>query len=505
MPIVPQLNEKMINTSFLQSPKIRLGFILILALFIRLEGITSRPIWYDEAFSILLAEQGPAAIISGTLAPDADSSAAEEHPPAYYFMLWGWMKIFGSSLVAARMLSIIASLGSIFLVYKITEHLFDSNTALTSGLICAILPFQIHYGQEIRMYVLMTFWLCLATYAFLKRQWILFGIAAALAQYTHNLSAFYLIPLALTPLFQRDWKTLRALTLAGLGALILYTPWLMHLPAQMAKVGTNFWIEKPGIEKIFNLMLVYLPNLPLPNAMLLPGLLFAALTIILAVFQTYRAKTAEGYWLAWLSFAMPAMLWLVSQAIPIYVERALLPAQALFCIWLAWALTKTKLPRPIQIFTFAMVFISAGMGIYQHITYAGFPYIRAKAITENIQSELRPGDIIIHSNKLSYLPSFYFDRALPQTYIADLHGSGTDTLSSATRKIMGLNVQENIESAAANAGRVWFIIYEQSINESKSQGLETHPHLAYLNQRFTLESVITWDGIQVFIYSRKTP
>ncbi|MBK9209441.1 MAG: hypothetical protein IPL71_14510 [Anaerolineales bacterium] len=77
--------------SLLQNKKTKLIFILALALIIRLAGIASRPIWYDEAFSILLAEQGPTAILNGTLAADADSSAAEEHPPAYYFMLWGWI------------------------------------------------------------------------------------------------------------------------------------------------------------------------------------------------------------------------------------------------------------------------------------------------------------------------------------------------------------------------------------------------------------------------------
>jgi hypothetical protein len=161
------------------------------------------------------------------------------------------------------------------------------------------------------MYVLLTFWLCLATLTFLKRQWILFSIAAALAQYTHNLAAFYLIPLAFSPIFQTDWKTLRSLTLAGFAAIIMYSPWLIHLPAQISKVTSSFWIEKPGFEKLFTLFLIYLPHLPLPNNLLLPGLLLATLTIALAAFQTYRAqkedpqKAKSGLWLAYLSFVPP--------------------------------------------------------------------------------------------------------------------------------------------------------------------------------------------------------
>ncbi len=238
-------------TSFLQNPKTKLAFILVLALGIRLAGIAARPIWYDEAFSILLAEQGPSAILSGTLATDADSSAAEEHPPAYYFALWGWIQVFSNSLISARLLSVFLSLGIILCIYFIAGHLFDSPTALTAALIATFLPFQVHYGVEIRMYALLAFWLCLATYAFLKRQWIVFSIVAALAQYTHNLAAFYLIPLALTPIFQKDWKTLRSLFWAGVAAIIIYFPWLIQLPAQISKVTSSFWVEKPGIEKLF--------------------------------------------------------------------------------------------------------------------------------------------------------------------------------------------------------------------------------------------------------------
>ncbi len=496
--------------SLLQNQKSKLILILLLAFVVRLAGIASRPIWYDEAFSILISEQGPSAILHGTLDSDSDSSAAEEHPPAYYFLLWGWMKAFGSSLVAARMLSIIISLGIIFLVYLITLHLFDPPTAFTASILAAILPFQVHYGQEIRMYTLLTFWLSLTTLALLKRQWILFSIAAALAQYTHNLAAFYLIPLALTPLFQRDWKTLRALTLAGFASIILYFPWLMQLPAQLAKVTNSFWIERPGIEKLFTLILIYLPHLPLPNGLLLPGLLLATLSITLAAYQTFRmaknnfAETRKGFWLAYLAFIPPLFLWLISQISPLYVERALLPSHAIFCIWLAWALTKTKLPRSIQLFAFVMVFVAAGMGLYQHSSYTGFPYGPFAQINKSIQSKYESGDIIIHSSKLSYLPSFYFDRDLPQAYLIDPPGSSTDTLSSATSKILHLNNYESMSTASTDSDRVWFVIYQQSIDELAAQGYKTHPQLEYLDHHFKFESVETWNDIKVYLY-RKSP
>ncbi|NJN80631.1 MAG: hypothetical protein HC797_09285 [Anaerolineales bacterium] len=137
---------------------------------------------------------------------------------------------------------------------------------------------------------MLSVWLLLATFSFLQARtnwkwWILFSFSTALAQYTHNLAAIYLIPLAFTPIFQKDWKTLRALIMAGLAALILYTPWLIYFPAQFAKVSTQYWVEKPGLEKIFTLVLIYLPHLPLSNLFLMFGLLFAVLVITLAFFK----------------------------------------------------------------------------------------------------------------------------------------------------------------------------------------------------------------------------
>jgi uncharacterized membrane protein len=497
--------------SFLQNQKIKLALILVAALLLRLAGIASRPIWYDEAFSVLLARQGPAAILSGTLAKDSDTSAAEEHPPAYYFMLWGWMQIFGSSLISVRMLSVLASLGIILCIHQIAIHLFDPSTAITAAFISAILPFQVHYGQEIRMYVFLAFWLCLATYALLKRRWFLFSLSAALAQYTHNLAAFYLIPLALTPVFQKDWKTLRSLTLSGFAALLLYSPWLTQLPAQLSKVTTNFWIEKPGIEKIFILFLLYLPHLPLANNQLLPGLLLATLTVALAAFQTYRAQKEDiqnakwGRWLAYLAFTPPIILWLVSQISPIYVERALLPSHAIFCIWLGWAFTRTKLPRPIQLVVFTLLLSAAGLGLYQHITYQGFPYGSFASLDQSIQNRFQPGDVIIHSSKLSYLPAFYFNGQLPQSYLIDPPGSSSDTLSPATEKILHLASAENMAAAAANAERVWFIIYQQSLDEYKSQGVRLQPDIEYLDAAFRLTSTEKWGDLRVFLYTKRGP
>jgi uncharacterized membrane protein len=487
-------------------------YIILLATLVRSIGLISRPIWYDEAFAILFAEKGFSAMLYGTLT-QTSAGSADIHPLGYYTALWGWMHLFGQSIISARIFSILISLISLCLVYQITKKTLTQRTALFASGIFAILPFQIHFAQEIRMYSMLSLWLLLATFSFLKTQenkkwWILFSASCTLAQYTHNLAAIYLIPLSLTPIFYKDWKTLRNLILASLVSLILYLPWLIHLPAQLSKVNSHYWVEKPGLEKIFTLILFFLPHLPLPDPALIIGLLLAVCVIAVVIFQTYLGiknkiqSIQYGLWLAYLSIFPPLLLWAVSQLIPVYIERALLPSHAIFCIWLAWALTETKLLRIVQSATIGIVIVCASMGFYQHLAYEGFPYGKYNEVNQYIQNQMEAGDIIVHSNKLTYLPSFYFNKNLPQGFIIDTPNSNTDTLAPATREILQLTEYHSIKDATNSASRIWFIIYEESINEYILNSYPTHPHIDYLDNHFSLVSIKQLDSVQVFLYQK---
>src|SRR5689334_12697441 len=279
----------------------KVAAILVLALLVRLLGIISRPIWYDEAFAILFSEKGPGPMLYGTLAPTGAGSA-DIHPLGYYTLLWLWMKVFGESLVATRLLSILAGLVSVYLVYLIAlEALSDAKTARLSMLFAALAPFQIHYAQEIRMYSFLAVWLLLATYAYQRgsktrnwKWWLLFSVSAALAQYTHNLAAFYLVALALLPVFQKNWRALRAVILAGLGALVLYLPWAIQLPAQFSKIQSAYWVERPDISKLFTLLLVYVTNTPLPATLIAVALAVTLIIVMIGVLQTIRYSRQAG-------------------------------------------------------------------------------------------------------------------------------------------------------------------------------------------------------------------
>ena len=120
-----------------------------------------------------------------------------------------------------------------------------------------------------------------------------------------------------------------------------------------------------------------------------------------------------------------------------------------------------------------------------------------------MQGQYRSNDVIIHSNKLSLLPAFYFNPNLPQVFIADTPGGPTDTLSPATQKIIGVNSVPDLASVAAGATRIWFIILTRSIDEYKAAGAVTHPQLQYLENNYQLDLHKTMGGDEIYLFSRR--
>jgi 4-amino-4-deoxy-L-arabinose transferase-like glycosyltransferase len=499
----------------LENSKFVFFIVIFLAGILRILGLTTRYIWYDEAFSLLLSKKGPSAILIGTLA-QGNGAAAEEHPPLYYYLLNGWINIFGDSIPAARILSIIAGLGVVLLIYLLARELFDIKTANVAALLIAINPFQIHYSQEIRMYAFMALWLMLATYSFMRgrksgdwKWWSLFAIFSALAQYTHNLSAFYLVALAVVPIFQRDCKTLKFVIFGSLTALILYVPWLIHIPAQIAKIQRAYWIQRPMLSRFFTLLLEYVSN-PSQSIGWTTFALFTALTVFaFGLFQTLRAlrsnkdKSQGGIFLFYLAFMPPILLFIFSQWIPVYLERALLPSGGIFCLWLAWAFMHTPIPNRIRLFAFSLVLISTIAGIQQHLTNSSGVYAPFDKIDASLRDRYQIGDVIIHSSKLSMLPAFYFDPNLPQVFISDIPDGPNDTLSPVTQKILGIKSEHDLVAATKGAYRIWFIILTRSIEEFTSAGATTHPQLQYLELTYQLDLHETWGGDEIYLFSRK--
>jgi hypothetical protein len=203
-----------------------------------------------------------------------------------------------------------------------------------------------------------------------------------------------------------------------------------------------------------------------------------------------------------MAFIPTALLFIVSWFYPIYVERALLPSGVMYLTWVAWALERTGLLKFVKFFVLLVLVVGMGAGYIQHLTYQGFPYGPYSDLVKSLRMHLGTGDLILHSNKLTMLPSVSYDRSLPQTYINDPVESGSNTLALPTQKVLGLMALPSIESVPSSKNKIWFVIFKRAIEEYQAQGYDTHPHLGWLNSHYSLARIETWGDILIYEYTR---
>ncbi|MBI4786384.1 MAG: glycosyltransferase family 39 protein [Chloroflexi bacterium] len=164
--------------------------VIILAAFaLRVFRLDFQSLWYDEAFSVYLAQFALGDITART--------AADIQPPLYYYLLHFWISIAGDSEFAVRFFSLFFGVLTIPLMYVTARRLFDRSAAVIVGVLATLSPLYLWYSQEARMYTLITFLLLLSSYALSRALspspvgdgggpgWGLFTLANIAAVYTH--------------------------------------------------------------------------------------------------------------------------------------------------------------------------------------------------------------------------------------------------------------------------------------------------------------------------------
>ncbi|MEN6479367.1 MAG: glycosyltransferase family 39 protein, partial [Anaerolineales bacterium] len=122
--------------------------VLLLAAALRFYRLDAQSLWNDEGTSAALALRSLRAI--------AHDAANDIHPPLYYWILAGWVRLAGTSEFALRSLSALMGVGVVGLTIALGRRWFERETALLAGLLAAISPFAVYYAQEARMYTQVT-------------------------------------------------------------------------------------------------------------------------------------------------------------------------------------------------------------------------------------------------------------------------------------------------------------------------------------------------------------
>lgn len=452
--------------------------ITLVALALRVINLSGRTTEYDEIVSVWFAAADFARMVRGT--------AADTMPPLYYALLHLWAPEV-APLWWERLPSVACSAATVPVVYVLGRLTTGAVPARLAALLAAVSPFFVFYGQFARMYALLALLVLMAAVCLLLAArgrlaaWAGYTGAAVAALYTHNLAvlnlaALHVAALTLLPAL-KGWRGyLVRLAAADAVAVLCYLPWLTYLPEQLAKVNRAFWITQPGAAELVRTPIMFLFNLPAPS-WALPVLLFWTVLLLaasgVAVRRTggVRSMLAEpglAFLLA-LAVAPVALMFLVSQVRPVYVERGVMASAAAWYVLLGWGYVRLRRWERRLLAGGALVLIAASLLYYY--SYAEFPRARYQEAAAWLGQELRPGDAVLHETKLSYFPMRYFRPDLPQHFVADPPGSPNDTLAPATMATFGI-APTRPEDLAQAEGRVWVVLYQRSFAEAARAGGE---------------------------------
>lgn len=249
--------------------------LLALALGLRLYHLDAHGIWFDEK-STMVVSQGivldggnqKEVFDKGKLIYTNQEFWHEKKLPDYYeamtrsdignssfyyLLLHHWLNFSGISDFSARLLSVLFSVLTVFLLFIFTKHFFKSNTlALTAATLAAIEPFFIAYSQQARNYSLTFFLTLLASYCLLRaleadekreaalKWYIFYGISAFLGLYSHFLVASVLLAHGVYVLFfVRKFKSWVAFGAAGVFAVSGLAWWLIYGGGQYTLFSLN--------------------------------------------------------------------------------------------------------------------------------------------------------------------------------------------------------------------------------------------------------------------------
>jgi uncharacterized protein (DUF2141 family) len=406
------------NKPWYGQPRFWWLIIILLAGLVYITGIAHESIWFDEAFSYIMASHSPGQLLGLMI-------TADNHPPLYYLLLSAVMSIFGNSVWALRSLSVLGAIGLVNLGAGPVRRLFGNTTALIYSGVVLFTPVVLIYAHEVRMYSLAAFCVTASVlYGYLavktnrRSDWVVFGLASLAAAYLHYyglMAAFFMHLLIFLWLLFKKRESLKSYLITGVAVTVGYLPWLVFFYQQVTMVNKGFWIGAVTWQGILNALLqpfAYKDSFPPSVPAMTFVLVFSAILIVVGlVLAKLRAGDEWAFGLLVLavflcSFISPILISLVSN--PIFLARYVTVLDGLFLLLLSLGIS--LLPRKwLQVAAFglfALANVSTMRDVYT--LYFNPPMKRA---ADYLKDKIQPGEPIVTSELLSMGPGIYY---LPQ-------------------------------------------------------------------------------------------
>jgi mannosyltransferase len=242
------------------------GALGLFALLLRLPTLSSRSLWLDETYSAWFSAVPLHALWT-------EVPLYETHPPFYYTLLKAWSAMSGTGEAALRSLCVLASVLTVVLIPVCARWALlgarCERIALLGGLLLSVNANSIVYAQQARPYaihalagMLAVFFACMLVLSLARptvgdpasRLWTWvagLAVSASLMLWLHNTGIFAAFAIwtgmsagLLLASPGPRWRQARAVGLAGLGALLLWSPFIPMLLRQSAAMDQlSYWIR----------------------------------------------------------------------------------------------------------------------------------------------------------------------------------------------------------------------------------------------------------------------
>jgi mannosyltransferase len=311
--------------------------------------------------------------------------AEDVHVPLFHFILHFVQSVFGSSVAYARLASLLFFIITIPIVYLLTNLIYKNKTiSLFASLFVAISPFLNWYGNEIRMYSLLTLLVVINQYFFLRyfqksgiMNLVIFTFISILGIYTHYYFFMHLGTLLVFYLLYRKQfpeKSFANIFLSYSLICLAFIPWLVYVLDFGPGNNTSPLLTKPSTSDLFNTLAQFITGFQVDriNTLILSLWPFIILIAFSLLKRSKKERRPETVFL-FMNIALPiAIAFLFSLTVrPFFQSRYLAFVAPSIYILISYIISQYQ-PR----LRFLLSFIIASMmigGLYVQATLMSSP------------------------------------------------------------------------------------------------------------------------------------
>ncbi|MDB5224763.1 MAG: rane protein-like protein [Candidatus Adlerbacteria bacterium] len=423
------------------------------------------------------------------------------HVPLYHLVLHLWRTLLGDSVITARLLSLAFYMASIPALYALGKLAYNRNVGLFSAMLLSLSPFMNWYGNEIRMYTLLTLIVILNQYFFLKiwkarapGAWWGYGITIIFGVYTHYFFFLNLAAQAAFYLFRSDVfprKSFSKLLGMALVATIAIAPWIGFVLYQGQLQNQEPVLMTPTSINIFNAFSQFIIGFQTDNL----NTIFLSLwpiTVLLgfiALRRNQRLGPESVFFLTTILMSM-ALAFIVSVTItPLFVSRYLIfTVPSLYLLMTSFLVGYAgNLGRWLRYGLIGIMAITLVIEIFNPVNPVKENYAQA---AQFINANVSPQDVVVLSSPFTVYPVDYYYRGaapLETLPVWDRYAYGAIPAFDAG------SLEAQVNQVTADHQQVWLLLsYDQGYEKDIKEYFDTH-YQRVLDKTFS-------DNLTLYVY-----